>query len=447
MKAAAARLMRLAAEVMPQQRPGFIRNAGRHLPTTRASLAALAPLVEQDPRQPVPEVLLESGEHNPYGGTGTGSPSVGRMGADLLKAAGWAMETDPELSAGADLYNLAGDLLLAAPEAKLDADLIALWPHLERTVRFDFRPEVPVSRDETEALLKEADFADLVDRIGAMGLRDGERPLGRGHLALLLAPLWQARKPPSRDPLPDDQLERLIHAASAPRTDWIMPPMIPGDWTDLPPADAAVVLTLIGEAVRLGEKRWPITLEHACDRVRSRNLACYGGALLFEIQGYGDGGEPGIMSALMVGEHILLAEGTSAPLHHATDAAGVRLDTAEARRDFLVLFAGWVSSGDGRFHILTKPEDLAARFTGDPARWEALIPHVRPLDDLGKGEDGRWGFDATVLYGDALFRARFKLNELGQVVMTDEDMVAHDLPVKVEARDGPLVHLRTESDA
>ena len=448
MKVAAARLMRLAAEVMPQRRVGFIRNAGRNLPTTRASLAALAPLVEADPRQPVPEALLESANHNPYGGASVGdgiSPSVGRMGADLLKAAGWALETDPDLSRGADLYLLAGDLLLAAPEAKLDAELVALWPYLERTIRFDFPPGAPAAPDDASAaLMKDSGFMALLDRVAAMGLRDpGGREWDRAHLARLLAPIWLARSPAAHEPLPENQTERLMHAAAAPRMDWALPTLIPGEWTHLSPADAAVVLTLVGEAERLGEKRWPLTLEHACDRVRSRSLACYGGALLFELQGYGSGGEPGLMSVLMAGDRLFVAEGTSAPLHHATDAVGLRLDTPDARRDFLVLFAGWVSSGEGRFHVIATERDLAPRFTGSPEQWDAVAPLIAPLEDLGRGEDGRWGFDATVLYGDALFRARFRLNEIGQVVMTDEEMLAHGLPVNVEVRDGPLVHLRT----
>lgn len=444
-KVAAARLMRLAAEVMPEERAGFVRVAGRHLTTTRASLAALAPLVEANPRQEVPEDLLAAGEDNPFGGLGEGRPSVGAMAAHLLKAASWSLERDPELAPGAELYALAADLLAAAPGAMLDGALVELWPYLERVTQAAGHPVIPVSKELRDDLLAEGQFAAIVDRVRETLPREAWSPTdspARMDLARVLAPVWLSRRPVTLDALPEAQIERLIHAASAPRMAWAAPPMIAGDWTTLPPADAAVILTLVGETVRLGEKRWPITLEHACDRVRTRPVACHGGGLLIEIQGYGDGAEPGLMSALMVGERLFLADGTSAPLHHATDAAGVKLDGAQARRDFLVLFAGWVSSDEGRFHILTTPDDLAGRYAGGPELWPKVAGSIEPLVDLGRGEDGRWGFDATVLYGRDLYRARFKMNELGQVTMTDERPVMSDLPVLLEVRDGPLVHLR-----
>jgi hypothetical protein len=55
---------------------------------------------------------------------------------------------------------------------------------------------------------------------------------------------------------------------------------------------------------------------------------------------------------------------------------------------------------------------------------------LRPAAFEGKTDAGAYEASAMVLYGNALFSARFSMTENGMIEMIDDEPVAADLPVK-----------------
>ncbi|MEC7702686.1 MAG: hypothetical protein VYC19_08005, partial [Pseudomonadota bacterium] len=58
---------------------------------------------------------------------------------------------------------------------------------------------------------------------------------------------------------------------------------------------------------------------------------------------------------------------------------------------------------------------------------------VRPATFEGKNENGHYLCDAVVFYSNALFIANFAVEPTGMIQMLDDDPIAADLPVSVEA--------------
>ena len=55
---------------------------------------------------------------------------------------------------------------------------------------------------------------------------------------------------------------------------------------------------------------------------------------------------------------------------------------------------------------------------------------MRPAAFEGKTPEGALEASAMVLYGNALFAARFSMTENGMIEMIDDEPIAADLPVK-----------------
>lgn len=85
--------------------------------------------------------------------------------------------------------------------------------------------------------------------------------------------------------LTEAQSTRLSSNLAHPRSAWISPPLLAGAWNDLNGARAHAVLARLGQQLQL--RGMPLPLALHLDRVRTRMIACFGGALLVEVQGYG----------------------------------------------------------------------------------------------------------------------------------------------------------------
>ena len=65
----------------------------------------------------------------------------------------------------------------------------------------------------------------------------------------------------------------------------------------------------------------------------------------------------------------------------------------------------------------------------DDATRNVIEGAIMPATYEGKNDQGQYIAAALVLYGDALFSARFALTDDGMIEMTDDDPIAGDLPV------------------
>jgi hypothetical protein len=143
--------------------------------------------------------------------------------------------------------------------------------------------------------------------------------------------------------------------------------------------------------------------------------------------------ETGPLWYLMMQGQAFPLEGSSAPIHDANEADPIGL-TAENCVEYLRFFCYFVHGDEGRFLIVNSLDHLLDHlaYNGplDDESRNLIQAAVRPPNLESRNSDGAFEVSATVLYGAALFHARFSINGKGHIVMIDDEVVAAGLPVK-----------------
>lgn len=127
---------------------------------------------------------------------------------------------------------------------------------------------------------------------------------------------------------------------------------------------------------------------------------------------------------------MFLLDGSSAPIHDANEADPVKVTEANTL-DYLRFFCYFVHGDEGPFLVV---EDInhPALDQGklEDATRKVIEDAIRPAAFEGRTAEGALEASAMVLYGNALFSARFSMTENGMIEMIDDEPVAADLPVK-----------------
>ena len=342
-------------------------------------------------------------------------------------------------------FREARELLDIAPNARLGARLRELRPCLRdmRAILAGWGKARALSPWLLESVLENAGFRAAARDSYAM-MMDGDFDAlpapGQRVWAEMLAGPWSQRN----DIVPElsaDEQARIEHAARNPRMPWSRVPLLPGDWLELPPESAAAVLKRIGRQYRVGQAKVAVVVAQACDRVRTRSLACYDGAVLVEVQGYPGGVRPGIASFLLVGNATHAADGGSAWIHDVNDAIGVRLSGRQAQLDYLRLFLNHMRASGNRFQPVETAGALLERAI-DAASVRALCEaHARPMVGIGHDAEGRRLFRAVLCHRDVLVDVTIALAPQGLLEMVDEKLLAVEVPLQAERMDGLFVVL------
>lgn len=127
---------------------------------------------------------------------------------------------------------------------------------------------------------------------------------------------------------------------------------------------------------------------------------------------------------------MFLLDGSSAPIHDANEADPIKVTEANAL-DYLRFFCYFVHGDEGPFLIvedINHPAIDTAKL--DDSKRKVIEDALRPAAFEGKTETGALEASAMVLYGNALFSARFSMTENGMIEMIDDEPVAADLPVR-----------------
>jgi hypothetical protein len=127
---------------------------------------------------------------------------------------------------------------------------------------------------------------------------------------------------------------------------------------------------------------------------------------------------------------MFLLDGSSAPIHDANEADPIAI-TEPKVLEYLRFFCYFVHGDEGPFLIV---EDInhAALDKGrmEDATRKVIEGALRPAAFEGKTDEGNYEASAMVLYGNALFSARFSISPNGMIEMIDDEPIAADLPVK-----------------
>lgn len=124
--------------------------------------------------------------------------------------------------------------------------------------------------------------------------------------------------------------------------------------------------------------------------------------------------------------------GTSPPIHEVNAKAPVRLNENNIL-EYLRFFCFFVRGDEGPF-LITESMDQPDLPKNMDARTKSVVEGTaRPATYEGKNEQGKYLCDAVVYYSNALFIANFAVEPTGMIEMLDDEPVAADLPVRVDA--------------
>ncbi|MBI3441114.1 MAG: hypothetical protein HY052_04825 [Proteobacteria bacterium] len=127
---------------------------------------------------------------------------------------------------------------------------------------------------------------------------------------------------------------------------------------------------------------------------------------------------------------MFLLDGSSAPIHDANEADPITVTEANAL-EYLRFFCYFVHGDEGPFLIVEGINHPALDQSKLDAPTRKVIEDaIRPATFEGKTDEGNFEASAMVLYGNALFSARFSISSNGMIEMIDDEPIAADLPVK-----------------
>lgn len=124
--------------------------------------------------------------------------------------------------------------------------------------------------------------------------------------------------------------------------------------------------------------------------------------------------------------------GTSPPIHEVNAKAPIRVTEANVL-EYLRFFCFFVRGEEGPFLIAESIDDPYIPKDADPQTRSVIEGTIRPATYEGRNEQGFFLCDAVVYYSNAMFIANFAVQPGGMIEMLDDEPIAADLPVKVEA--------------
>lgn len=124
--------------------------------------------------------------------------------------------------------------------------------------------------------------------------------------------------------------------------------------------------------------------------------------------------------------------GTSPPIHEVNAQAPVKI-TEDNVIEYLRFFCFFVRGEEGPFLIAESIDDPDIPKNMDPQTRAVMEGVLRPATYEGQNEKGEFLCDGVVFYANALFLANFSVQPGGMIEMLNDEPVAGDLPVRVEA--------------
>jgi hypothetical protein len=124
--------------------------------------------------------------------------------------------------------------------------------------------------------------------------------------------------------------------------------------------------------------------------------------------------------------------GTSPPIHEVNALAPVKI-TDDNVLEYLRFFCFFVRGEEGPFLIAESMDNPDMPAGMDDKTRTVVSGTIRPASYEGRNEAGFFLCDAVVFYSNALFIANFAVQPGGMIEMLDDEPIAADLPVKVDA--------------
>jgi hypothetical protein len=125
-----------------------------------------------------------------------------------------------------------------------------------------------------------------------------------------------------------------------------------------------------------------------------------------------------------LGEAPLLLDGSSGPVHETNARENLQLDEPLIA-DYIRWFCFAVTADDQPFLLFEKPPKIVT-----PKDKKALAL-AKPLTPVGRGDDGTWKYEATVVFTGAAFKAVFAVQANGEMEMLDDEPLMAHVPERL----------------
>lgn len=189
----------------------------------------------------------------------------------------------------------------------------------------------------------------------------------------------------------------------------------------LDPDESQAALALVGPHVQ-GARFNPETAV-----VMAQNVSFYPGYRFLDIAEY-ESVPPLRRFVIQKGDDVTVLNWTNEPIYLLNERAPVRL-TEETIGDYVRFFFTYVRGRHGRFLITETVDDINWREEPPPAARKAIGNMLTPLAIESTDGDGNVVLNCSVMFKDALFRARVVVNESGLVNLADEELLIEEMPV------------------
>jgi len=164
-------------------------------------------------------------------------------------------------------------------------------------------------------------------------------------------------------------------------------------------------------------------------KVEWRMLSFYPSIAMVRVNDSSWGSDVGPFWFLAKQGRMFHLDGTSLPIHEANDAGPIQISEQNVL-DYLNFFCTFVHGDEGPFLIIENMNDPVLPPDMDDSVRKVIEDAINPASYDGMTEKGEFQASANVLYGDALFFARFVIYPDGMIEMVDDEPIAADLPVK-----------------
>jgi len=172
------------------------------------------------------------------------------------------------------------------------------------------------------------------------------------------------------------------------------------------------------------------TANPASSQVRFSPLPFYKDIALVEVNDTSWAPKTGPFWFLAKQGKMFLLDGSSAPIHDANEAGPIVI-TENNVLDYMHFFCFFVHGDEGPFFVVEDINHPAFDMSRmDPAIKQTIENAILPATYEGKAENGTYETTAMVLYGNALFSARFAVTSNGMIEMIDDEPIAADLPTR-----------------
>jgi len=233
---------------------------------------------------------------------------------------------------------------------------------------------------------------------------------------------------------PDNRAAMLTDNSS-----WPLHPLIRGDWTFVGKEAAQQILDQLRKVMPKEEQG----MLDRVNRIRKLSLSFYPDGKLYEAETTLSTGEKGLLTFLRSGKHIVTLNGQGSSIAKFNRAVSLNLSSPEQAKHYLSFFSTALYDKGGRFILTQSIDDLPLLKDATGFDFGALRNKIKPIEITSApkiSKDGKKAYQAKafITYSQTMYLATFVIGRDGSVKLTDEAVVAQNVPLQRDRFEGSM---------